>query len=111
MTNTPTDSSTEPEPVPVDAIAEVIHAARQAKQNAKDWTEAAKHLCDQIKTLMLDKGIEVGTIEEKPAVSVVRPKPRKSFRSKDFQRDYPELYAQYCDEEPSTPRLVFDGDL
>jgi dihydrodipicolinate reductase len=94
--------------VSLDAIAEVIYAAKQAQQNAKDWSESAKHLREQIKALMLTKNIRVGTVNGEPAVSVQHPKPKRTFRHKDFARDYPELYEQYCDEEPSTPRLVFE---
>lgn len=105
-------STNEPEAetdaIPVDSIAEVIYAAKQAQQNAKDWAESAKHLRSKIKTLLLEKNIRVGTINGEPAVSVQHPKPKKTFRVKDFARDYPELYEQYCDEEPSTPRLVFE---
>lgn len=86
------------------AVNKVEDYVASLSQLVKEKTEELNTIKDGLCKLMLDNGVkQYDSIRLK--LTTVTPKPRKSFDSKTFQADHPDIYEQYCKVSETAPSV------
>jgi len=76
----------------------------QLEQDVKEKTEELKQIKEGLCQMMLERGIKSFTTPTLK-MTTVTPKPKKSFDSKTFAAEHPDLYEQYVKESEVKPSV------
>lgn len=85
-------------------VYEVQEYLSQLDAEVKEKTEKLKQIKDGLCNMMLDRGIKKFSTDILQMTTVV-PKPKKSFDSKTFAAEHPDLYEKYLKESEASPSI------
>lgn len=85
-------------------VYEVQEYLSQLDAEVKEKTEKLKQIKDGLCKMMLDRGIKKFSTDILQ-MTTVAPKPKKSFDSKTFAAEHPDLYEKYLKESEVSPSI------
>ena len=77
---------------------------RKLEEDVKQKTEELKTIKEGLCRMMLDKGIKTFSTDVMQ-MTTVTPKPRETFDSKSFAKDYPDLFKEYVKTSEVKPSV------